>query len=119
MWLYNWCWWEWGMNFWKIVRRNVPLLPHYKRRKALELWHGIEIEVCKPHDYDFYRGWLLLAYLWANAKFAYRFTIKFWWTNTLIQIIMLPVMFIWLNIGWVKYFHWCLPHKKRKIWDYE
>ena len=113
MWIYNWCWWEWGIKFWKIVRHNIPLLPHFKQELASNLWHWIEIGVCKPHDYDFYRWGLLIAYLWANAKFTYRFTIKFWWTNLFLQLLMLPVVFIWMNIAWVKYFHWCLPWNKR------
>lgn len=114
MWIHNWCWWEGWTSFSKIVRHNLKLLPKYKEDQWLLFWKSVEDDVCNPHDEDFYNWGFIYAYIKANSIFTYRFCRKLWWTNKLVQIISFPIMFIWMNIFWVKYFNWNL-----KIFNYE
>lgn len=113
---YNWCGWAGSFSFSNLVRKNLDLLPKYKQEKALLFWQEFEIEVCKPHDREFYEWWGLFAFLRSNIIFTYRFTMKLWWTSLWLQILSFPVISILMICNSWKYWHWCLPSNKRKAW---
>lgn len=102
------CWWEGGLNFSKLLRHNFCFFPLFKVERLEALLTSIEDDVCTPHDKWFNKGWTIINYLYVNYLFAYRLTLKFWWTKLWVQLLILPIAFIAINLGWIKYFNWKL-----------
>ena len=62
----NWCWGKWGMNFDKIIAKNIRYIPTYNLEKKKKFLKDLK-RICVEHDVDFR---LKLWFYKSNYKFA-------------------------------------------------
>ena len=102
----NGCWWQGWLSFSTIIHHNITLFPEFRREKLAALLESTELRVCWPHDVRFANWWGIVAYTWANLKFAYDLYQVFWWTKLWLQIVIFMIWFISLMIWGKGYFNW-------------
>jgi len=101
IWIINWCWWKWWVNFSEKLNDYIVLLPKYNQEKWRKLIEDIK-EFCHEHDIDYrFKKW----FYYANYKFAYKiFKLLKSWVCLNDRIWLFILVFTLLNKYWEKYY---------------
>ena len=97
----NGCWGKWGFNFTKFMAH----LPYFDSKKWNKLLNDLTL-ICNMHDIWYYEWGWFVDYIKANYKFAKNVFLLIHWTNLLVRVFILIILFVWTTLFWFKYFNW-------------
>ena len=99
-WIVNWCGCKWWVNFDKILRDNLEIIPWFDKKKAFNLFTDIKL-ICFEHDVQF-RLWLW--FYKSNYKFAKKIYKLLYWCPFKYRFSVAWICFILLNRFWKEFY---------------
>ena len=99
-WIVNWCGGKWWVDFDKILRDNLEIIPWFDKEKAFNLFTDIKL-ICFEHDIDFrFKKWFYLSnFMFAKKifKLLHKFPIKY-------RFSIAWICFVLLNRFWKEFY---------------
>ena len=100
-WIINWIGGKWCNLEW--VLKAIKKLPYFDNKKYDSLYNKI-LYLSYIHDLDYYIGNNYLDFTIANWDFAYWVFKKLRWTTTIKRLLILILLFFWLQTKGFRYF---------------
>jgi hypothetical protein len=96
----NWCGGKWWVNFDKILKDNLEIIPWFDKDKAENLYLDIKL-ICLEHDLQF---WLWLWFLKSNYKFAKKIYKLLHWCPLKYRLSIALICLALLNRFWKEFY---------------
>jgi hypothetical protein len=114
LWVVNGCWWAKWFKFeylFSLVKWIVWKCNKVKAHKLWKLFTDFQLLCNFTHDIDFYLWWSLKDFYRANMQFIEWILKLLHWSSWHIRWFVAIILFLWLNIIWLFYFH----YRKKRI----
>lgn len=107
----NWCWWKWGVDFWKIVQRLMEELKWFDIDHFSKLWEDFTM-ICNEHDLDFrLQRWFFKS----NFKMWLKvYKLVKWWAWKWEAFFLASTIFSLLQKYWKQYYENSNPLNSKK-----